>query len=163
MRLSCRLSIFLVLSIALNLFLAGVLVSQWFGATSMKKFGPFNHQAAAEALNEEDRETVDRIWTQSRGKIRDRLFKARELRAQIRTELTADVVDKPALEGSFDDLRDTMTSIADDIFATIVQIAETLPLSERRQYFEAGLSQGRPFPPDPFDKDAPGAPAAGDR
>ena len=131
MRLSRRLSILLVLSLGLNLFLAGVLATQWFGEKPAAKVGPFNHEAAAATLNDEDRATVDRIWTQSRANIRDRLLKARQLRAQIRTELTADVVDKAALEGSFDDLRDTMTSIADDIFATIVRIAETLPLSER--------------------------------
>lgn len=161
MRLSRRLSILLVLSLGLNLFLSGVLVTQWVGEKPAANSGPFNHRAAAATLNDEDRATVDRIWTQSRGNIRDRLFRAHQLRAQIRTELTADVVDKAALEGSFDDLRDTMTSIADDIFATVMQIAETLPLSERRRYFEAGLSHDRAPPPDPDDKGASGAPAAG--
>lgn len=151
MRLSRRLSILLMLSLGMNLFLAGVLVTQWLAGRPMEVAGPFNRDAAHAALSDDYRRVVKDIWERNQPIVRGHLYEAREIRRQIRQQLNADVLDKEGLETSFMTLRDTMVPLSVRIFATVVEIAESLPVDERRRYFEAGFAGGRPFPLDPIE------------
>lgn len=151
MLLSRRLSILLMLSVGINLFLAGVLVTQWLEGTPVAMAGPFNRDAAHAALTDDYRRVVQGIWEQNQTAIRDSLYEARETRRQIRQQLNAEVLDREGLKASFMTLRDIMVPLSVRIFTAVVEIAEALPVEERRRYFEAGFAGGRPFPLDPIE------------
>ena len=159
MRLTRRLSVLLMISVGINLFLAGMLVTQWLTATPMDMGGPFNRPAAEAALGAEHREVVQRIWSDNHAGMLDKLRQARRIRQQIKQQLDAESFDKAALERSFASLRDIMVPVGSDIFATIVEIAEALPVEERRRYFATGFAGGPPFPADPLDRPDPPAEA----
>lgn len=152
MRMTRRLSVLLMISVGINLFLAGMLVTQWLTAAPMDMAGPFNRHAAEAALSKEHRAVAQRIWAENHSAMLDKLRKARRVRQDIKRQLDAETFDKPALEQSFATLRDIMVPVGTDIFATVVEIAEALPLEERRRYFATGFAAGPPFPPDPIDR-----------
>ena len=153
MRLSRRLSIVLLISLGVNLFLSGMLVTQWLAATSPDMAGPFNRHAAVAALSDEHRRVVEGIWQRHEARAGDRLEAAREVRRRIRRQLEADPFDKAALEQSFMELREVMVPLGVQLFGTIVEIADSLPLAERKRFFEAGFAGS--MPPDPLDRLGP--------
>ena len=165
MRLSRRLSILLLISLGGNLFLSGMLFTQWLAATPPDMTGPFNRHAAVAALSEEQRQVVERIWQRHEAKAGERLKAAREVRRRIRRQLEADPFDRAALEQSFVELREAMVPLGIQLFGTIVEIADSLPLAERKRFFEAGFAGSAR--PDPLDRlgppSRPGpAPGSGD-
>ncbi len=157
MRLTRRLSVLLMISVGINLFLAGMLVTQWLTAAPMDMAGPFNRHAAEAALSDEHREVVQHIWAENHAAMLDHLRKARRVRQDIKRQLDTETFDKAKLERSFATLRDIMVPVGTDIFATVVEIAEALPVEERRRYFATGFAGGRPFSPDPLDRVQPPA------
>ena len=147
MRLSRRLSILLLISLGGNLFLSGMLFTQWLAATPPDMTGPFNRHAAVAALSEEQRQVVERIWQRHEAKAGERVKAAREVRRRIRRQLEADPFDRAALEQSFVELREAMVPLGIQLFGTIVEIADSLPLAERKRFFEAGFAASAPSDP----------------
>jgi len=139
-RLSKRgLGIALIVSLGVNLFLAGMMVT---GALYHKRGGgmagydrPFPHWSARRALEGESRGKVDTIWREARPNLRAHIREVRKARRDIRQQLKADTLDRPALDQAFAALRASTNSAHNAMHALIGRIAETLNVEERRQYF----------------------------
>ena len=139
-RLSKRgLGIALIVSLGVNLFLAGMIVT---GALYHKRGGdmagygrPFPHWSARRSLEGESRAKVDAIWREARPDMRMRIREVRRARRDIRRQLRADTLDRPALDKAFAALRASTTGTHNAMHGLIGRIAETLNAEERRQYF----------------------------
>ncbi len=146
-RPSRRLALVLAASLGLNLFLGGMMASQWLfhgppfsahprGAHSP---GPFDRKAARAALDEEYRAVVDEIWERNRPSLRQGVRGLRQGREAVKRQLLADAFDPEALKRAHEDLAERMQSMRGVIEAHVLEIAEVLPADQRRLYFEASL------------------------
>lgn len=139
-RLSKRgLSIALIASLGINLFLAGMIVT----ATIYHKGGrgwsgyerSFPHRSARHSLEGDSRKKVDEIWREARPDLRMRLREVRQARREIRRQLRADTLDRSALDRAFAAFRTSTNAAHNAMHALIGRIAETLNAEERRSYF----------------------------
>lgn len=139
-RLSKRgLGITLIVSLGVNLFLAGMIVT---GVLYHKRGSgvaghdrPFPHWSARRALEGESRRKVDVIWREARPSLRMHIREVRKARRDIRRQLRADALDRSALDKAFAALRASHAGAHNAMHALIGRIAETLNVEERRQYF----------------------------
>jgi uncharacterized membrane protein len=141
-RLSKRgLGIALIVSLGINLFLAGMIVTSaiyhkggrggWAGPGRA-----YPHWTARRALEGQSREKVDAIWKEARPDLRMRLREVRRARREIRRQLRADTLDRPALDRAFEALRNSSNAAHNAMHVLIGRIAETLSAEERRSYFK---------------------------
>ena len=157
MRLSRRLALVLAVSLGLNLFLGGMLASQWlfhgapFAAHPRGAHppGPFDREAARNALDEDYRAVVDEIWERNRPSLRQSVRGLREGREAVRRELLADPFDPAALAQAHEALAQRMQTMRGVMEAHVIEIAQALPADQRRRYFEASMRR-RPGLAAPF-------------
>lgn len=131
------LGIALIASLAVNLFLAGVIVA----GLVMHGRGPFAERhypprwTAERALEGESREKVRAIWREARPTLRERIRAVRRARRDIHERLTAPTLDKAALDAAFATFRkrsDEAHAAMQEVFS---KIAGTLGAEERQSYF----------------------------
>jgi uncharacterized membrane protein len=139
-RLSKRgLGITLIVSLGINLFLAGMIVTAAIYHKGGRGWGgydrAFPHWSARRALDGKSREKVDAIWRDARPDLRKRLQEVRRARREIRHQLRADTLDRAALDRAFAALRASHDAAHNAMHALIGRIAETLNAEERRRYF----------------------------
>ena len=97
MRISRKLSIILVISIALNLLLGGSIASHWLfrGDSVTAGFrGPLHHTAAREKLSGGNQAKVDQIWHQRRAIHRENIHAMRDARRHVYDAIVADPFDR---------------------------------------------------------------------
>lgn len=149
-RLSGRwFAITLIASLAINLFLAGVIVSSLF----FHRHGPherfgrgYPHHAARQALNDEARKQVDAIWREARPDLRTRIREVRRARRDVRQRLRADTLDQKALDEALAALRARSLEAQTAIHRTISKVAGTLSAEDRRDYFQRYRKRYRRYP-----------------
>ncbi|MEJ2120662.1 MAG: periplasmic heavy metal sensor [Alphaproteobacteria bacterium] len=140
-RLSKRgLGITLIVSLGINLFLAGMIVTAAIYHKDGRGWGggydrAFPHWSARRALDGKSRDKVDTIWREARPDLRKRLHEVRRARREIRRQLRADTLDRAALDRAFAALRASTDGAHIAMHALIGRIAETLNAEERRSYF----------------------------
>jgi uncharacterized membrane protein len=158
MRVGRVLSISLLLSLAVNLFLAGMLVSQWLIVGPQRHERPrppFDRMAAQAALSEPYRAVVDGIWAEHHQALRGKRKEIFALRRAIREHLVAETLDPVAFDHAYRALHATSLDRRSALHATLTKIATTLPLEDRRRYFKAGLPGHRGGPLRRMMHDAP--------
>lgn len=158
-RPSRRFALFLAASLGINLFLGGMLASQWlfqrgspFAAHMLgpPKSGAFDRAAARAALDQEYRAVVDAIWQRNRPALHGYRRQMMEARDAIREKLLTEDFDPEAVLRVQAVLSAKMQEATATVAAHIVEIAQALPPEQRRRYFEAGLRH-RLGPAGPFD------------
>lgn len=134
----------LLVSLALNLFFAGVFTTFVLRPGPLKPFGSnemFNFEAARGAIDPEFHPVVDEIWgdfKMGRRSVFRNIFRFRRDTQQL---LTADQFDAEAfadlslrIYNATEDMRTSMQSV-------IVDLATSLPDAERKRYFKAGFDR----------------------
>lgn len=142
-----RLAIALVASLALNLFLGGMMTASWLfreePPPGFPRPGLFDRQAALSAIGEEHRPAIEAIWAKNGPELRRRVRALREARDAIRRQLTADSFDPAALAEAHALLEERGRAAHAAMQANIAEVAAALPDEERQRYFEA--TRRRPF------------------
>jgi uncharacterized membrane protein len=133
------LGITLIVSLGINLFLAGMIVTAAIYHKDGRGWGghdrAFPHRSARRSLEGKSRDKVDAIWREARPDLRMRLREVRRARREIRRQLRADTLDRAALDRAFAALSAGTTGAHNAMHALIGRIAETLNAEERRSYF----------------------------
>ncbi len=164
MRLSRRLAVVLAVSLALNLFLGGMITAHWLlrGPPPHERGGRFfDRHAALQAIGEEHRALVESIWARNEPELRERMHAVRAARREVRRQLMSDPLDREALALAHESLAARAQEAHARMRANIAEIATALPAEARRRYFEASFRRRRhggdgPFGPPP--EGPPGAP-----
>ena len=131
MRTSRKLSIVLVVSLALNLFLGGTFASHWmFGDEGRRGSfrGPMHHAAAPQKLGEAHQGMVDEIWQQHRPLIRENIGDMRQARRVVRNALIADPFDRKALDTAYAALHQRLLVACSAMAKTLGDVAENYRL-----------------------------------
>ena len=150
-RWSRRLGIVLLLSLALNLFLGGVIVSQWMfePASIIDDRGPrfINRRAGLDALDPENREKVEAIWRADRREFRAAWRAMRKSRRSVKAALTSEPFDREAFDSAHLELTTHVDRIRYLMSERLAKISAVLPPDERQQYFEAAFDRRDRRPP----------------
>jgi uncharacterized membrane protein len=142
MRISRKLSIILVISIALNLLLGGSIASHWLfrGDSVTAGFrGPLHHTAAREKLSGGNQAKVDQIWHQRRAIHRENIHAMRDARRHVYDAIVADPFDRSTLDIAYADLHQRLLKARTGMARTLGDIAAELPAAERQAYFKEGF------------------------
>jgi len=142
MRLVRRLSLAVVISLALNLLLGGLLATQWLlsdPASGKEHRARFARDAARAAVSEQYRPAIDAVWSARQKTLRKEFREMRTLRNQFRQLLLAEQLDKPALDTAYAELQRKSEATRASLMSAMSEIASSLPDAERKRYFEAGM------------------------
>jgi len=151
MRTTRRLSIALLASLALNLFLGGMLTSQWIFADRKDRphhVGRFDRQGARAAIDEQYRPAVDAVWQRHKAALRGRVRAVREVRRRLRQQLVAEELDQAALAQTYEELHARGLAARNLLGKPLAEIAAALPAEERKRYFQAGFAKSGKRRPD---------------
>lgn len=151
MRTTRRLSIALLVSLALNLFLGGMITSQWiFGERHGRPghVGRFDRQGARAAIDEQYRPEVDVVWQRHKAALRGKFREVRQVRRRLRELLVAEELDQAALAETYGELHERGLAARSLLGRPLAEIAAALPADQRRRYFEAGFAKRRKGPPE---------------
>jgi len=143
---SRRLSIALLASLALNLFLGGMLTSQWIFAERHGRphpVGRFDREGARAAIDEQHRPAVDAIWQRHKSALRGRVRELRDVRRRLRQQLVAEELDRAALAQTYEELHTRGLAARDLLGKPLAEIAAALPAEQRKRYFQAGFAKSR--------------------
>lgn len=148
MRLVKQLSLILLISVALNLLLGGVLASRLIfpdrSPRHVRDDAPailFNRRAAHAALSEESRQIIQDIWRKRRADLRANVRESRALRRELRAILLADEFDAAELERVEARLHELGVESRQSLRGALAEIAAALPADERQRYFKAGFER----------------------
>lgn len=151
MRTTRRLSIALLASLALNLFLGGMLSSQWIFADRHDRprhVGRFDREGARAAIGEQHRAAVDAIWQRHKTALRGRVREVREVRRRLRQQLVAEQLDQAALAQTYEELHARGLAARNLLGKPLAEIAAALPAEQRKRYFQAGFAKSGKRRPD---------------
>lgn len=121
--------LFLV-SLALNLFLGGMLFARWLhrpGGGGPMGFGPMSFGA----LSPEARPAAERVWANRKGEISQRARAAREARRHAADALSAEPFDASKASAALADSREKARAVEESMNAAMVELAAALPADQR--------------------------------
>lgn len=149
MRLGKRhvLGLILLASLGLNVLLGGLMIGHWAGDGPRHggRGSPgFDRHAARETLPPTSQKLADEIWSRHEAKLRDAFKGVREARRRIQEVLTADQLDRAALEAAQAELGARWDVARAEMAAGLMELAVALPPEQRRLYFKSG-AKGREF------------------
>lgn len=156
------LGLVLLVSLGLNVLLGGMMIGHW-ASDGPRQWGrggssEFDRQAAREALSPASQKIVDENWTRHGAKLRDAFKAVREARQEIQRVLTADQLDRAALEAAQAALAARWDVARTEMAAGLTDLALALPPEERKLYFTAGAKHGHSRGPRVGEPDAPPPP-----
>jgi len=133
----------LIASLAVNLFLGGIVVGGWVagGGPPLPAWQPGAGLRAfprlIETLPPEARAEAADILAEHRGEIRRSLVALHRARRDVFQLLAQETVDRPALEQAFATLRARMTAAQAAVQDALIEVSVSLPPEQRRALAEA--------------------------
>jgi uncharacterized membrane protein len=138
LRLRHLLGIALLVSIAVNVLLAGIVIGRWVDHDSRDGGPRFDRRAAHEALSPAGKEIADEIWQQRRPLLREKFKAVKDARRALEAELKADQVDRAKLEAAQAALSAAWAEARAEMAEGMTDLAVALPAEDRKAYFEKG-------------------------
>lgn len=135
-----RLAVALAFSLAINLFLAGMIAAGWLAEGETRRVereGPpryFRHGLAG--LEEGIRPAVEEVRRRHARQVVPLTRAMRAARREMRRALAAPELDEKRLEAAFEDLRRRSHDAQAAVHALMLEIAQTLDPAQRKQFFE---------------------------
>jgi len=128
-----------LISLALNLFLAGMLTTRWLhrwrAASGPMGMGP----ASLHSLGPEGRPIAERVWASRRDELSTRARAAREARKRAAEALSSDPFDATKASSALADSRAKTMAAEESMNQAMVELAGALPAGERANLGQAIL------------------------
>ena len=135
-----RLAVALALSLAINLFLAGMITAGWLAESDSESAArerpPRFFRNGLAGLDEDIRPAVEEVRRRHAREIVPLTREMRAARREMRQALAAPELDRIRLEAAFENLRRRSVGAQTAIHALMLEIAETLGPAQRKQFFE---------------------------
>ncbi len=131
-------SVLLVVSLAANLFLGGVLAGRWFRpAPASFEPGAFSMNRMRRALGPEARPAVDRVWARHQADIADRMRTAAEARDRATQSLRADPFNPAKAAADLAEFRARAAEVQQAMHGAVIELAADLTPEQRRRLASA--------------------------
>ena len=129
-------------SLALNLFLAGVIVAGlfWHGGHHHRR-GPFNIRHAYTVLTPASQTKAKAIWQANRSAFFAKIREVRAARRDVRALLREDNPDVAKVEAAIAKVGRIRREIHDMVRGIVKKIADALPAAERVKFYKAVLKR----------------------
>ena len=150
---------FLLVSLALNVFLVSALVGRYARDHGPGPEGPIGFRGLTDGLPQAARETVRDSFRARRGEIRQERQELRAARRAVQEALAADPYDPDAARRAFGALREASGELARLAQDSLVEAAGRLPAAQRRELLER--RERAPRPPRNRPDGPPGPPPGG--
>jgi uncharacterized membrane protein len=152
-----RLAVALALSLAFNLFLAGMIAAGWLAEgeriSAARERPPRIFRHGLEGLDEDMRPAVEEARRRHAREIVPLTREMRAARREMRQALAAPELDEKRLQAAFEELRRRSHDAQAAVHALMLEIARTLDPAQRKQFFERvrprHLMHRRDRPPPP--------------
>ncbi len=144
MRTQKRLSIALFVSVAVSLFLAGMLATllvRGDGDGRHQRFSRFDREAAVATLSTDGQQIVREIWQKRAETIRDAAKTRRALRREMRELLLADAFDSTRYAALSEEFHRSSAVMYRSLRAAIGETAAALTSADRKKYFTSGFKK----------------------
>jgi uncharacterized membrane protein len=141
-QMSKRWAIVLFSSLALNLFVGGVIVSHWGGHWSARdrdvaRSHTFGLRGASRQMGEETRATMRSMWSERANEMRPLWEAMRQARQETIGALGAEPFDKATLEAALAKSLAASVASQEAFHAALVDTASELTPEQRRSFFAA--------------------------
>ena len=127
----------LVVSLAVNLFLVGMLAGRFTGKAAVESQTRRSIQAMLAPLPEAKRELVRQEIGKAMPTVRERFAVLQRARAVLAEEMTKPAPDSAALEKAFADVQSHTSAIGTELQKAIVRSMPSLTQEERREMVQA--------------------------
>lgn len=129
-------------SLALNLFLVGVIVAGlfWHGGHHHRR-GPFNIRHAYTVLTPASQAKAKTIWQAERAAFFAKIHEVRAARREVRALLREDKPDIGRMEAAIAKVGRIRREIHDTLRGIVKKIADALPAEERVRFYRAVLKR----------------------
>jgi len=123
----------LVISLALNLFLGGLLAARWLSRPAGGQLGgrPMRLQSLKRQLDPAVHETLDRVTKKHEPRIHDAVDAAREARQDAMEALSAEDFDEARARAALADFRSKSTGVHEAVHEALLELAAALPQDQR--------------------------------
>ena len=134
----------LLVSLAINLSIAGFVGAQWFRHSG---FGPpqaslmFDRRAALSTLEEKERKEINRIWRSHRPELKEELRGFRKTKNSLSRLLSAEDVDEDAIKSVFSKMNSHRSAVENTLYSALLQTAQALPSENRQKFFWRGFKR----------------------
>jgi uncharacterized membrane protein len=136
----------LFVSLALNLFLAGVIGAHVFWQRGHHPHrGPFNIRHAYSVLKPADQTKAKAIWAANRQAFFEKIKEIRKARRAVRQLLQDDATDYKKVEAAITNVSNKRHEIHKLVRGVVQKIAASLPATERMKFYRAALKRHRRF------------------
>ncbi len=123
----------LVVSLAINLFIAGFVAARWLRPIPDRPTWPMAEIARGfERLPREQREELRRLTRERRQALRETITRLRQAQAEVNRILETEPFDPRALERSLARIRTLSNDVQREVHAMLLAAAEALPPDARR-------------------------------
>ena len=131
-------------SLALNLFLAGVIVAGlfWHGGHHHRR-GPFNMRHAYTVLTPASQTKAKAIWQANRKAFFEKIREVRAARREVRSLLREDKPDIAKIEAAIGKVGKIRREIHNLVRGIVKKVADALPAAERVKFYRAVLKRHR--------------------
>ncbi len=140
------LAIGLVISLAANLFLGGMLVARFLfdpGHRIQRHRGPINFRAGMQTLDDKSRARVVIVWRSHRSKVRASVREMRRSRRQLARRLMDGNADNVAVEKAFAEVRTRAAAAQVETSKLLREISLSMTAAQRKLFFRAAFKRRR--------------------
>jgi uncharacterized membrane protein len=122
---------FALVSVAINLFLAGMLVTRFVRRAPHDDMGPISMHGLAEAVDPSARPVVERVRDEHRDRMVAKMREAGEARRAAMEALTAGDFDEARARAAFDEFQQKSNEVQKEMHGSLIDLAKSLPPDQR--------------------------------
>ena len=126
-----------IVSVAINLFLAGMLVTQFVRRPPRGEMGPISMRGLAAAVDPSARPVVERVRDEHRDRIVAKMREAGMARRNAMDALTAEDFDEAKARAAFDAFQQKSDEAQKEMHGSLIELAKALPPDQRAKMREA--------------------------
>ncbi len=134
----------LLISVAINLSIAGFVGAQWFRHSG---FGPqqasmmFDRRAALSTLEEAERKEINQIWKSHRPELKEKLRDFRKSKNALSRLLSSQEMDEDAINSAFVTMNTQRNAVEGTLYSALLETAQALPPDDRKKFFWRGFKR----------------------
>ncbi|OUR80708.1 hypothetical protein A9Q83_00240 [Alphaproteobacteria bacterium 46_93_T64] len=134
----------LLVSVAINLSIAGFVGAQWFRHSGMRASQTslmFDRRAALSTLEDTEKKNINQIWKAHRPELKEKLRNFRHSKRTLSKLLSANHVDEATINAAFAEMAEHRNKVEGTLYSALLETAQALPPEKRKKFFWRGFKR----------------------